>query len=112
MKYRKRTKLAEWQEKVKTGEFKCACGKGENITVDHIIPRYFLESLYQDLPKNRWTMLYEDEENFQVMCSYCNSKKAHRLDIRNPKTMPLIKRFLKEIEDYLTQQNLPAKIEE
>jgi len=95
------TVLATWQEAIKRGTQKCAnCGLTENLTIDHIIPVYILEPLYLDISKDRYDMIYNDPDNFQILCKYCNERKAHKLDIRNPKTIPLLKRLIQDLEKY------------
>lgn len=100
MAHKKHTKLFEWQEKVKKDfEGECAnCNSKENITVDHIIPISILEPLYLDSPAERYDLIYNDEQNFQYLCKYCNVKKAGKLDIRNPKTIPLLQELLNKLK--------------
>ena len=94
---RKHTKLHEWQKRRDTA--KCEkCGTTENITIDHIIPVVILEPLYLDSPLTKYDFIYNDEENFQFLCQYCNKLKGTRLDVRNPKTIPLLKRLIKDLE--------------
>jgi len=96
MKTKKKTKLWYWQERARNEVCTCEkCGSTNNITVDHIIPVMILEPLILDAPKERYEMLYNWEENFQFLCRYCNKQKGHKLDIRNPKTIPLLDEFIK-----------------
>lgn len=97
---RKHTKLHEWQLRIQAGGEKCAnCGSVEILTVDHIIPIFMLEPLYRDTPDNRLEMIYNDEDNFQVLCKYCNKQKGCLLDIRNPKTIPLLEKLIKQLKN-------------
>jgi len=88
------TKLWKWQ--LATKEFaKCSgCDRlVENMTVDHIIPIAFLESVGLTEEK------YEDEDNFQLLCRQCNSFKGNRIDMRNPKSIPLLKKYITKLEE-------------
>lgn len=105
MKAQKHTKLYEYQQKIKQGNAECSeCGKKDLLTVDHIIPVSILEPLYLD--SERYDLIYNDEDNFQILCRYHNAKKRNNLDIRNPKTIPLLKRLLNKLE-YDTKTNCP-----
>ena len=100
MKSKKHSKLFEWQERAKSGKEKCRVQGCESkiITVDHIIPISVLMPLYQDSKKERWEMIYNDEENFDFLCQYHNKMKNCQLDIRHPKTIPLLKRLIESLE--------------
>lgn len=52
------------------------CGSDKNLTLDHIIPKMILADLGVDVENE----IIED--NYQVLCRYCNTKKGSRLDIR------------------------------
>lgn len=82
-----KSKLYEWQNRV--GQRTCAkCGIQKECNVDHIIPVHLLEQLGLDRER------YEDEKNFQYLCFACNRFKASKLDLTNPKTMPLLKKYV------------------
>ena len=67
----------------------CAnCGTNKNISYDHIIPTTILTSFNIDSTYEFW------EENGQSLCVGCNQKKAHFLDLSNPKTKILLKELL------------------
>lgn len=90
------TKLHKWQLEAKAKEkgHKCvACGREDSLTVDHIIPVFLIERCILT-PENRWFWLYENEENFQFMCKYCNDEKKHFIDRENPKIKELLKKLL------------------
>lgn len=100
MKAKKYTKLFEWQERIKNGDFKCEkCGLTDKryLSIDHIIPVSILKDLYLDTEKSENDLIYNDEENFQVLCRYCNTQKGERMDIRNPKTKELLLKVLKVV---------------
>ena len=62
------------------------------MSVDHIIPINLLEQLGLDYA------LKDDEENFEVMCITCNRYKGGRIDLANPKTIPLLKKYINSLE--------------
>lgn len=98
VKAKKYTKLFEWQERIKSGGCVCEkCKSRKNLSVDHIVPVSILSDLYLDTEKDQHFLLYNDERNFQVLCKYCNVCKGGRIDIRNPKTIPLLKEILDKI---------------
>ena len=84
-----KTKLWEWQQKANDGGIcvKCGC-KVSKLSVDHIIPVTIVEVL-----DNTGLAVYDDEDNFQLMCYPCNKMKQNRLDKTNPKTIPLLKKY-------------------
>lgn len=97
MKKKKQTKLFEWQTRCKSGNEKCAkCPETRHLTVDHIVPCHILEQFMLD----KIYILYEMEENFEIVCRYCNQMKGGRIDPRNPKTYEILDRVLVEARDY------------
>ena len=95
----KGSKLRELQEQVNNGEGVCSkCKRTDHLTVDHIIPFSLLEQLGIDKETQR-----NDEENFDVLCRWCNMQKANRLDHLNPKTVPLLKKYVAEYEKELSK---------
>jgi 5-methylcytosine-specific restriction endonuclease McrA len=73
-KKKKYTKLYEMQQEAESA---CCnkCGSHSNITVDHIIPKHFLEMLgFMD-------EVYNDARNFKHLCGACNSFKASKIDV-------------------------------
>lgn len=94
MKKRKRSKLAELQLQASKGGVCGRCGKTTNLTVDHIIPSQFIRTL-----DSTGELIFEWEDNFQMLCYACNQFKANALDNLNPKTIPLLKELITKIED-------------
>lgn len=97
----KHTKLHEWQQKIKNGEYKCECcglSITKNLTIDHIIPVMILKDLYADVAIEESDLIYNCEDNFQVLCKYCNIRKGCKIDIRNSKTIPLLKKIVSYLE--------------
>lgn len=71
----------------------CAiCGDTKGLTLDHIVPQSLLRDLGVDVLREYV------EDNYQVLCHYCNSKKGGKLDVRIPRTKELL---LKVIEKYI-----------
>ena len=86
IKANKGTALLRWRDKA-SKTFTCdRCGKtkAEPCTVDHIIP----VNLLLQLDLNNETL--EMEENFQILCRYCQYQKGGNLDMNNSKTKELL----------------------
>jgi 5-methylcytosine-specific restriction endonuclease McrA len=83
----KGTKLNEWRIRAQSGEVRCSCGMDRNLTVDHIIPQQILFAL------GLFEEIYEDEENFEILCKLCNAQKGNKLDPKNPKTYSLLRKY-------------------
>lgn len=64
------------------------CKNIEELTVDHIFPA----SLLVMWGLKEYT--YEDEENLQLLCKRCQVLKTCRFDFHNPKTIPLIEKYI------------------
>jgi 5-methylcytosine-specific restriction endonuclease McrA len=76
------------RDRIKRQGGQCSkCPSVNNITVDHIIPRSFLVVLgFNDA--------YKDLDNLQLLCKRCNSLKSNTLDYTNPKTLPLLNKYI------------------
>lgn len=97
MKKKRNTKLFDWQEKCKDNKNSCAdCGDNRTLSVDHIIPVDLLLQFCID--KNYG--LYEMEENFQILCRYCNSKKSNRIDVKNKKTYLILEKIINQAKEF------------
>jgi hypothetical protein len=57
------------------------------FTIDHLIPVKILEDL------GLLDMLW-DEDNLGILCTKCNAKKGMTLDFVDPRTVPLLEKFL------------------
>lgn len=67
----------------------CAmCKNIDYLTVDHIFPQSLL-SMWGLTEEISW-----DEENFQLICKKCQLLKNSRFDFHNPKTIPLIGKYI------------------
>ena len=92
MKVHKKTKLYEWQLRNKGREQECPkCHKVRPLTVDHIVPVFFLQNigLYEEAQ--------DDEANFELLCVDCNRFKGGRIELANPKTIPLLKKYINSL---------------
>lgn len=97
MKANKQSPLYKLQNREnKFGE--CAkCKELRELTVDHIFPA----SLLVMWGLNEYTWL--DEENLELICRKCNILKKSRFDFHNPKTLPLIRKYMRILQDtYIT----------
>lgn len=92
MKAKPTTLLNRLQKEYRGKEGVCPkCGKLKEITVDHIIPAHFLESI------GLYDEAVNDGDNFELMCYWCNKYKGGRIDLANPKTVPLLKKYINQI---------------
>ena len=82
-------KLEKAKEEFLKGKVCEKCGSNFNITCDHIIPLAFLTDL---MGLNKIDTF--DIENFQALCYRCNSLKRFHLDLNNPKTKILLKKYI------------------
>lgn len=64
------------------------CTTREMLTLDHIIPLALLQEF--GFPKE----LFFDVENYQLLCRRCNMYKSRRLDFVNPRTKPLLLKYI------------------
>lgn len=77
---------------------KCrTCGKYAELTVDHIFP----QSLLVQWGLTEYT--YNDGENLELICRPCNVLKQGRFDFHNPKTIPLIEKYIGILKETYTR---------
>ena len=96
---KKASNLWKWQQWCKDGLHDCPCGEKRDLTVDHIIPGLLVKQfMIPDLTE--YDMLYTYEENFEILCHYCNRRKGGMLDVRNPKTFELLKKLVAQSQAY------------
>lgn len=97
MKTKKHTRLREWQERCRNGNEKCVkCGDTRNLTVDHIVPVVILYQFTLNVDDSHYNL----EENFQILCRYCNLMKGGRIDPGNPKTYSVLAGLMQRAKEY------------
>jgi 5-methylcytosine-specific restriction endonuclease McrA len=64
------------------------CMSHTDLTIDHIIPVSFLLTQLGATVNETY-----DWDNFQVLCRPCNTLKAGRFDLSNPKTKELLIKY-------------------
>lgn len=64
------------------------CRHYDELTVDHIFPASLL--VMWGLKEETWN----DSENLQLICRKCQLLKNNRFDFHNPKTIPLIEKYI------------------
>lgn len=93
MKAKQGTNLKRWQKEYSGKEGVCSnCGKLKENTVDHIIPVHLLEQL------GLLDACVNDVDNFELTCYTCNKFKGARIDLSNPRTVPLLKKYINSLE--------------
>lgn len=73
------------------------CGQMRLLTVDHIFPVSYLHA---------WGFvddISDDNENFQLLCRACNELKGANFDFTNPKTVPLIRKYIEKLIAYYNE---------
>ena len=96
----KKPKTYLWQlqnREVKTGICNM-CHEQAELTIDHIFPASLLV---------KWGLqdeLYNDKDNFQLICRKCQLLKKDCFDFHNPKTIYLIEKYVKRLKDLYTEQ--------
>lgn len=67
------------------------CGRKENPSVDHIVPKDILMQLGVDMERDFI------EDNLRMLCRLCNNFKSNKLDFSTPKTKEILIRLLEKI---------------
>jgi len=62
-------------------------GTEKKLTLDHIIPKRMLLDMGLE-------EFFDDEDNLDVLCYECNSRKGSQLDFSNSKTVPLLEKYI------------------
>lgn len=84
------------------------CGSTENLTRDHIIPKWLYKRLNNFGPSLRFSQTFKKnlgQSNFQTLCSECNSKKAGGLDMTHPMTR-LIFPWIEELYEQMNKEKM------
>lgn len=66
------------------------CKREDTLTLDHIVPVWLITQLLGLLR----SQAYDDVENLEILCRRCNAFKGGRLDFLNPKTKPLLLKYV------------------
>ena len=69
------------------------CSSTQNLTIDHIVPRSLLLDMGFEPDGKDF-----DEDNLTCLCKRCNQFKSNHLDFSNPKTKPLLIKYVNKIE--------------
>ena len=67
------------------------CHRTKDLTLDHIIPKELVSQMGVDIEREY------NPENYQCYCRVCNIFKGNRLDFANPKTKPMLMKYLNSI---------------
>jgi len=93
------------QNAKRRNDLKCAkCGLTKFLTVDHIIPVFLLEQFCLN------DEVYNLQDNFQILCKFCNYQKRARIDVTNPKTFILLDAIIKKVKIESGIKKLKRKI--
>lgn len=85
--------MAQHQKKAKLGGNCGICQLYYGVlTVDHVIPASIVNMINPEA-------VFEDEENFALVCQRCNKYKSCRIDALNPKTKPLLLKYVSQLPD-------------
>lgn len=68
------------------------CGKTENLTVDHIVPKVILSDMGVSEKEK-----YADYDNMEILCKVCNTFKGRRLDFSDPRTKEQLLKYLQNL---------------
>jgi len=102
-KIKKASALFRWQQRAKNPgpDDHCAkCGHRHHLSVDHIVPVSWIEQFIPLPDQNAapWEPgnhpAHEWEENFELLCTYCNRMKGNSIDPRNPKVYEILERLI------------------
>mgnify|MGYP002413518293 CR=1 FL=1 len=94
MSKKKKTPYYQFQLRAREGG-KCEkCGLfSEKLSVDHIFPQSLL---------TKWGLvdeIYNDEDNYWLICRPCNILKSDAFDFHHPNTISLIERYINKIKE-------------
>ncbi len=68
------------------------CRTPERLTIDHIIPIMILTAMGFTVEE-----MFEDMDNLRLLCRECNTKKNCQLDFKDPRTKPLLLKYLERV---------------
>lgn len=105
MKIKRHSKLFDWQNRCKEGAVCEKCGSDRSPTVDHIVPVSLLKSFA--LPhKDEIFVTQEFEENFQILCHYCNWQKQDRVDPKDPRVYKILEDVIRQAKEYFLEEEI------
>tara|TARA_R110000868_G_C10692254_1_gene748448 strand:+ start:126 stop:431 length:306 start_codon:yes stop_codon:yes gene_type:complete len=90
------SKLHELQNRKDKDGICSKCDRHLFLTVDHIIPVHILENL------GLFTEQYDDVENFELICQYCNRRKGNKLDLLDERVFPLLEKYVEKSKKIYT----------
>jgi 5-methylcytosine-specific restriction endonuclease McrA len=97
---KKHTKLYEWLLKCKEKNAQCVkCGDKRLLSVDHIVPVSLIKQFLID-SNSDYDAMYNMEDNFQILCKYCNAMKRDSIDVKNIKTFEVLEKVIKECKTF------------
>lgn len=74
------------------------CKNLAELTVDHIFPASLMMS---------WGLreeVYKDGDNLELLCRPCQLLKGNNFNFHNPKTIPLIEKYIQVLKDRYKKQ--------
>lgn len=106
MKGKLKSQLWQWQQRAREQDLSCArCGRFGLMTVDHIVPVFFLEALGLRFES------YEHDWNFQYLCRACNSLKRSGFDFTNKTTIINLRRYTDLAEEIYAPEKTTEKLD-
>lgn len=98
MKGIKHSPLWELQNRQEKSGICAMCKEKKELTVDHIFPVSLMMSL------GLREEVYKDEYNLELLCRTCQLLKGNNFNFHNPKTIPLIEKYIQILKDRHTKQ--------
>ena len=68
------------------------CSETRFLSIEHIVPEWILKQLFASLEE-----LYNDFDNLEILCRFCNQIKNGQLDFSNPKTKIILLKYINKI---------------
>ena len=113
MKPHRKSPLHQWQQRAKNpgpGDRCAKCGQSHHLSVDHVVPVSWVQQ-FIPLPDGEDVGLSDPaawwEENFQLLCLYCNRFKGNSIDPRDPRVYEVLEKLIAKAR----RDHLPASPE-